>query len=151
MTFFWVAFGSALGGVSRYAITRWTAPFSAQLPWGTMLINVLGSFVIGFFGTYTLASGRHPASENMRLFVMVGLCGGFTTFSSFSLQTFDLVRAGAWGRAFANVLLSVALCFVAVAAGHFAASGGAVHMAIAQTETEEGLDVISVQKQADEL
>lgn len=151
MTFLWVAFGSALGGVARYAITRWTTPFSGQLPWGTMLINIVGSFVIGFFGTYTLAGGRHPASENIRLFVMVGLCGGFTTFSSFSLQTFDLVRAGAWGRALANVLLSVVLCFVAVAVGYLAATGGAAHVAIAQTEVEEGLDVIDLPKQADEL
>lgn len=139
MTFLWVAVGSALGGVSRYALTRWTAPISAQLPWGTVLINVLGCFLIGFFGTFTLATGRHPVSENMRLFVMVGICGGFTTFSSFSLQTFDLVRAGAWGRAFANVLFSVVLCFLAVAAGHLAATHSGTPAAIAQTEAEEGL------------
>ena len=141
MSFLWVALGSALGGVARYAITRWTAPFSAQLPWGTVLINVLGSFVIGFFGTYTLAGGRHAASDNMRLFVMVGLCGGFTTFSSFSLQTFDLLRTGAWGRALANVLLSLVLCVLSVALGHAAASHGAGVTAISQTEAEEGMDV----------
>jgi hypothetical protein len=62
------------------------------------LINVVGSFVIGYFGTLTLHSGRYPASDNVRLFVMVGICGGFTTFSSFSLQTFDLIRFAAWGR-----------------------------------------------------
>ncbi len=141
MTFMWVALGSALGGVARYAITRWMASLSTQLPWGTVLINVLGCFVIGFFGTYTLATGRHPAPENIRLFVMVGICGGFTTFSSFSLQTFDLVRGGAWGRAWANVLLSVVLCFFSVAAGHFAASRVGAQTAVAQTEVEEGLDV----------
>ena len=141
MSFVWVAIGSALGGVARYAITRWTLPFSAELPWGTVLINVLGCFLIGFFGTYTLASGRHALSENTRLFVMVGICGGFTTFSSFSLQTFDLVRGGAWGRAFANIVLSVVLCFVSVALGHLAAHHAVARAAIAQTDQEEGLEV----------
>ena len=73
------------------------------------------------FGTLTLPGARFAASENARLFVMVGLCGGFTTFSSFSLQTFDLLRSDAWGRALANVVLSVTLCFVSVALGHFIA------------------------------
>ena len=141
VSFVWVAIGSALGGVARYAITRWTLAISAQLPWGTVLINVLGCFVIGFFGTYTLAGGRHAASEDMRLFVMVGICGGFTTFSSFSLQTFDLVREGAWGRALANVVLSVVLCFLAVAAGHLAAHHTVARAAIAQTDQEEGMEV----------
>ncbi|MGI4830806.1 MAG: fluoride efflux transporter CrcB [Janthinobacterium lividum] len=140
MSFVWVAIGSALGGVARYALTRWTLFFSAELPWGTVLINVLGCFVIGFFGTYTLASGRHATSENIRLFVMVGLCGGFTTFSSFSLQTFDLVRAGAWGRALANVMISVVLCFVSVALGHLAAHHLVARAAVAQTDQEEGLE-----------
>ncbi len=146
MGFVWVAFGSALGGVARYAATRWTASLGTQLPWGTVLINVVGSFVIGFFGTYTLASGRHPASANMRLFVMVGLCGGFTTFSSFSLQTFDLLRTGAWARALVNVVLSVVLCVLSVGLGHIAASSApADHVAaqsdIGQTASEEGMDV----------
>ena len=77
----------------------------------------------------------------MRLFVMVGICGGFTTFSSFSLQTFDLVREGAWTRAFLNVVFSVTLCFVAVAAGHLTAHTVVSRPAIAQTETEEGMEV----------
>ena len=96
MSYLWVTIGSAIGGLLRYAITRLTIPISLGVPWGTILINVLGSFVIGYFGTLTLQTGRYPASDNMRLFVMVGLCGGFTTFSSFSLQTFDLMRSGAW-------------------------------------------------------
>ena len=87
-----------------------------------MLINILGSFVIGFFGTLTLAYGRYPVSENIRLFVMVGLCGGFTTFSSFSLQTFDLLRGGAMGRALLNIFLSVVLCLCAVMLGHMLAA-----------------------------
>lgn len=119
--YLWVALGSALGGVARFALSRLLAPVSVQFPWSTLWINVLGSFVIGFFATLTLAGGRYATSENSRLFVMVGLCGGFTTFSSFSLQTFDLLRAGAVPRALANVVLSVFLCLAAVAFGHTAA------------------------------
>ena len=89
--------GGALGTLARYVVSVLALPISRQLPWGTILINITGSFVIGFFGTLTLAHGRYPVSENVRLFVMIGLCGGYTTFSSFSLQTLDLLRVGAPG------------------------------------------------------
>jgi fluoride exporter len=137
MSYLWVTVGSALGGLLRYAITRMTLTMSAGFPYGTIFINILGSFVIGYFGTLTLQSGRYAASENLRLFVMVGLCGGFTTFSSFSLQTFDLFRSGAWARALANVVLSVTLCIAAVAAGHLLAQRAVTSAAIAQTAEEE--------------
>ena len=137
MPYLWVTVGSALGGLLRYAITRMTLNMSAGFPYGTILINVVGSFVIGYFGTLTLQSGRYAASDNLRLFVMVGLCGGFTTFSSFSLQTFDLLRSGAWVRALANVVLSVTLCLAAVAAGHLLAQRSVAKVAIAQTAEEE--------------
>ena len=137
MPYLWVTVGSALGGLLRYAITRMTLNMSAGFPYGTILINVVGSFVIGYFGTLTLQSGRDAASDNLRLFVMVGLCGGFTTFSSFSLQTFDLLRSGAWVRALANVVLSVTLCLAAVAAGHLLAQRSVAKVAIAQTAEEE--------------
>jgi fluoride exporter len=137
MSYLWVTVGSALGGLLRYALTRMTLSMSADFPYGTILINILGSFVIGYFGTLTLQSGRYAASDNLRLFVMVGLCGGFTTFSSFSLQTFDLMRSGAWVRALANVVLSVTLCIAAVAAGHLLAHRAVASAAIAQTAEEE--------------
>jgi fluoride exporter len=137
MSYLWVTVGSALGGLLRYAITRMTLTMSAGFPYGTILINVVGSFVIGYFGTLTLQSGRYAASDNLRLFVMVGLCGGFTTFSSFSLQTFDLLRSGAWVRALANVVLSVTLCVAAVAAGHLLAQRSVASAVIAQTAEEE--------------
>ena len=122
----WVALGGALGSVARYWVATWAAPVSQAMPWGTIGINIAGSFVIGFVGTLTLHSGRFPAPDSLRLFVMVGFCGGFTTFSSFSLQTLDLLRAGAWGRALLNIAASVLLCLAAVAAGHAlaAAFGG---------------------------
>ena len=137
MPYLWVTLGSAIGGLLRYTITRWTMHISLGFPYGTVLINVLGSFVIGYFGTLTLQSGKYPASDNLRLFVMVGICGGFTTFSSFSLQTFDLMRSGGWGRALANVVLSVVLCVGAVAAGHVLAQQSVNQAAIAETAEEE--------------
>lgn len=86
------------------------------------------SFAIGLFATLTYVQGRYPLSENARLFVMIGLCGGYTTFSSFSLQTLDLLRAGATARAAVNMGASVLLCIAAVACGHVIAgwinSGG---------------------------
>jgi CrcB protein len=81
-------------------------------------VNVLGSLIIGFFATITGPDGRVLASPLMRQFVMIGLCGGFTTFSSFSLQTLDLARDGDWLRAGGNVLLSVFSCLLAVWVGH---------------------------------
>ncbi len=117
-----VALGSALGGVARYGFGLAAARLWGEtFPWGTIIINVVGSFVIGLFAALTLPSGPLPAGPNLRAFVMVGLCGGFTTFSSFSLQTFALARDGSWIGAAANVLLSVALCLVAVTLGHVAA------------------------------
>ena len=89
-TYLVIALGGALGTLLRFGCGLLAAPFSENLPWGTIIINIAGSFAIGLFGTLTLAQGRFPVSENARLFVMVGFCGGFTTFSSFSLQTLDL-------------------------------------------------------------
>ncbi|CAH2604202.1 putative fluoride ion transporter CrcB [Rhodovastum atsumiense] len=123
MTYLWVALGSALGGMARYGVGIAAARlWGAGFPWGTLLINVVGSFVISFFGTLTLPGGRLQADPGLRIFVMVGFCGGFTTFSSFSLQTLELARDDAWLGAIANVALSVILCLAAVTAGHVLAS-----------------------------
>ena len=137
-TYALVSAGGALGTLARYGAGLLMQSWNRHLPWGTIVINIAGSFIIGCFGTLTLAHGRYPASENMRLFVMAGICGGFTTFSSFSLQTLDLLRQGATARACANVLLSVALCLCAVAAGHSLASHfNPAAAQIAQTAMEE--------------
>lgn len=126
-----VALGGALGSLGRFWAGIWLAPFSGSLPVGTIVINVVGSFAISFFGTLTLAHGKFGAPEVLRIFFMVGVCGGFTTFSSFSLQTLELLRAGAVGRAAINVGVSVVLCVASVTAGHLLAAqlnGGAVQV-----------------------
>lgn len=133
-----VMLGGAIGTLMRYTVSLLALPLSSEFPWGTIFINITGSFLIGLFGTLTLAHGRFPVAEEVRLFVMVGLCGGYTTFSAFSLQTLDLLRAGSPTRAAVNILLSVTLCILAVAAGHYIASlanGGATQ--IAQETIEE--------------
>jgi len=117
--YFWIAIGSALGGVARY----WSSGVAARLigetfPWGTLIVNVAGSFIIGFFATLTAPDGRIFVGSTARQFVMVGICGGFTTFSSFSLQTLNLLNDGEWLRPGANVGASVMLCLVSVWAGH---------------------------------
>jgi CrcB protein len=118
-----IAIGSALGGVARY----WCSGFVARLigetfPWGTLIVNVAGSFVIGFFATLTAPDGRVFASTTTRQFVMIGFCGGYTTFSSFSIQTLNLMNDGEWVQAAGNIAGSVILCLVAVWLGHLLAA-----------------------------
>lgn len=119
----WVALGGALGSLARYWCGAISLAYSRFFPWGTLCINAGGSFLLAFFAVLTAAQAvdRLPYGENIRLFLMVGLCGGFTTFSTFSLQSFELLRAGAFARAFANIALSVILCLAACALGAFCA------------------------------
>jgi fluoride exporter len=120
--YLWIAVGSALGGIARY----WCSGIAARLigetfPWGTLIVNVVGSLVIGFFATLTGPDGRLLMGTTARQFVMVGLCGGYTTFSSFSLQTLNLMHDGEWSHAGLNVAASVGLCLLGVWIGHSAA------------------------------
>lgn len=118
-----VSIGGALGTAARYWCSGVVAShFGETFPWGTLIINVSGSLVIGFFATITSPDGRMFVGTDMRQFVMMGLCGGFTTFSSFSLQTLNLARDGEMAWALANIGLSVVLCLVAVWIGHVAAT-----------------------------
>jgi CrcB protein len=114
----WVGLGGALGSMARFglaaAVAAWTGP---QFPWGTWLINVAGSFLIGWFGALTGRNGALSVPMDIRLFVMVGICGGFTTFSSFSLQTLELLQSGEAALAGLYILGSVALCLLAVWGG----------------------------------
>ncbi|HUM07480.1 MAG TPA: fluoride efflux transporter CrcB [Acidocella sp.] len=120
--YIWVAVGGAIGSVARYALgNAMVLALGASFPWGTLLINVLGSFIISCFGMLAGAHGRFPLPFEARVFVTVGLCGGFTTFSSFSLQTVELARNGQGGRALFYVIASVILCVLACALGVFVA------------------------------
>jgi CrcB protein len=119
----WVALGSGIGGLFRFLcgdLVHTHAGFG--FPWGTLVVNVLGSFAIGFYATLTAPDGRLFAGTTTRHFVMTGLCGGFTTFSVFSLETLLLFRSGAALLGAGNVLLSVASWLAAVWLGHAAAA-----------------------------
>ncbi|GAB4516468.1 MAG: fluoride efflux transporter CrcB [Amphiplicatus sp.] len=121
--FLWVAIGGALGSGARYVCSGLVASLAGPaFPWGTIAVNVLGSFLIGFFNTLSGPDGRLLIGTEARQFVMLGLLGGYTTFSSFSLQTLNLMREGEWAPAAANVVFSVALCLAAVWLGHVAAA-----------------------------
>jgi CrcB protein len=121
ITYLWVALGGALGSAARYGCSSLIAErFGETFPFGTLVINVVGSFVIGVFAAVTGPDGRFMAPGDMRQFVMVGLCGGYTTFSSFSLQTLTLVHDGQYARAGLNVVGSVVLCLGAVWLGYAA-------------------------------
>ena len=140
MTQLWIAAGGALGSLLRYWVTLLTAAWLGErMPWGTILINISGSLVIGVIAAMAESGGRWALSPDIRLFLMVGICGGYTTFSSFSLQTLDLLRSGAVVRATVNIAGSVALCVAAVAVGHAVAShfnGGSRQIAQAAIEEE---------------
>ena len=113
--------GSAIGGAGRYALSGVVANWiGATFPWGTLIVNVSGSFVIGVFAALSAAEGPFLIPPEMRIFVMVGICGGYTTFSSFSLQTFALWREGEWFWAGANSVFSFVLCLLAVWFGYAA-------------------------------
>lgn len=119
-----IALGSALGGVLRYWVSGAVGErLGETFPWGTIVVNIIGSALIGVVAAW-VDSARVALPLEAREFLMIGLFGGFTTFSSFSLQTLRLVQDGDWTRAIANVLVSVILCLVAVVLGYKLAHGG---------------------------
>ncbi|HEX4342422.1 MAG TPA: fluoride efflux transporter CrcB [Verrucomicrobiae bacterium] len=123
VAYLWVALGGALGSVTRFWLNGLiSAGFGETFPIGTLIINVTGSFAIGFFSTLTGTDGRWLVPITARQFVMVGICGGYTTFSSFSLQTLTLAQDGQWFRAGVNIVGSVVFCLVAVWLGHVLAA-----------------------------
>ena len=123
LAYFLIAIGSALGGMGRYFLSGViTTLTGGTFPYGTMMVNVTGCAVIGFFATLTGPDSRLLVGTPARQFVMVGVCGGYTTFSSFSLETLYLMRAGEWIPAAANAFGSVLLCLLSVWLGFVAAN-----------------------------
>ncbi len=123
LTYFWLGLGGALGTIARFWVNGLVSKHFETFPMGTLVINVTGSFAISFFATLTDPDGRWLVSPTLRTFFMIGICGGYTTFSSFSLQTLNLVRDGEWLYAGFNALSSFALCLIAAWLGHVAAIG----------------------------
>ncbi len=113
-TLLWIALGGAVGSVVR-ALVGWALP--ARFPWATLLVNVSGSLLIGWLMA-RLGTVEPAASARLQSLLVVGFCGGFTTFSTFSWQAFDQMLKGQWAAAAANILLSVTLCLVAVWLGY---------------------------------
>ena len=106
-----VAVGGAIGSVGRFWLTGvMTGLTGPRFPWGTLLINVLGSFIIGLVAGLTLTSERVAIHPDVRIFLMTGVCGGFTTFSAFSLQTLELLQTGDVVPAFGYAIGAVILC-----------------------------------------
>ena len=117
-TYFWVAVGGGLGSMARFCMAGWVAGLGfSRFPWGTLAINVIGSLVIGVVAGLTLTPERLDWHPNVRIFLMVGICGGFTTFSAFSLQVVEMLELGNFGAAVFYVAASVLLCLAATGAG----------------------------------
>ena len=117
LAYLWVAIGGALGSVSRFWINGFVSEkVGATFPWGTLVINIGGSFVIGVIGALASPEGRLDSQTRQfaTQFLMIGICGGYTTFSSFSLQTLNLLRDREWVYAGGTIVLSVVLCMIAV-------------------------------------
>ena len=118
--FWYVALGSAVGGVSRFALaTAIQSRIGTPFPWGTFVINVSGSLVLGFILRYALHTS--VVTPEVRALLATGFCGGYTTFSTFSYETATLVEEGAYQRAALYVLASVLLSLAAVFLGFAAA------------------------------
>lgn len=116
---FFVALGGAIGSVARFWLTEISARlWGGDFPWGTILANVSGSFLIGLIAALPMLGPRDLLGPLGRQFLMIGIMGGYTTFSSFSLQTLTMLQHGHVAKALANVAGSVALCLVAVWAGY---------------------------------
>ncbi len=124
LAYLWVALGGAMGSVGRFWLSgRIAERYVTAFPWNTLAVNASGSFVIGILAALTEPGGRWLAAPGARQFLMIGVCGGYTTFSSFSLQTLALVREREWFYAGGNIVLSVALCMISVWLGYVLGAG----------------------------
>jgi CrcB protein len=114
-----VGIGGAIGSIARFWLSGLIATrFGQTFPLGTLIVNVTGSFVIGLFAALSEPGGRWLVHPSCRQFFMIGICGGYTTFSSFSMETFALGQEGEWFHAAMNTIASFALCLFAVWLGY---------------------------------
>ncbi len=114
INYLWVSLGAAVGGGLRYWLSNFTYKFvPATFPYGTLVVNVIGSFILGMVMLHF--DQKELISPGLRLFIAVGFCGGFTTFSSFSLETFNLLRDSQLALGLLNILLNVLVCLIGVA------------------------------------
>jgi CrcB protein len=116
MTLLFIGLGGALGAISRYLVQGWVQDFAGgRFPWGTFAVNISGSFLLGL--VFALAMDRGVLSPEVRVPVMVGFIGSYTTFSTLMLESWTLVEDGDLTRVLANLALSVLVGMVAVVAG----------------------------------
>jgi len=122
LSYILVMLGGALGTGARFWMSGFVAERAGEFfPLGTLIVNVTGSFVIGFFAAFTNPEGPILVPARFRQIFMIGVCGGYTTFSSFSLQTLDFARDGDWLKALLNTSLSFGCCLAAVWLGRILA------------------------------
>lgn len=123
MIYLIIGLGSFLGGIARYwlsgVVHLWTG---VMFPWGTLTVNVIGSFIIGFLYSLFSPTGLFLVSSETRYFLTIGICGGFTTFSTFSLETLNLFQEGEFFKVGLNIIVTVLLCLLFVWLGHLLAS-----------------------------
>lgn len=118
--YLWVGLGSALGGMSRFWLAGWIDQrHISRFPWGTLVVNVSGCLVMGCLAAWAFGERRAGLGSAARLFLLVGFLGGYTTFSAFSWQTLQLMRAGNWLTAGSYIAGSLIVCLLAVALGHW--------------------------------
>lgn len=119
-TVLWISLGAVVGANARYFLSRWVARnYSAAFPYGTLLINLTGSLLLGFFMAWT--TERVLADPRWRLLIAIGFCGSYTTFSSYAFESVAYVEQGHWWFFAANVLANNVLCLGAALAGMAAA------------------------------
>ena len=114
MNYLLVFLGGGLGSIFRFGIAQWMAAYKFQFPWATITANVLACLTLG---TLVGLSMKHKVSEPMGFFLMVGFCGGFSTFSTFTNETFQLMAMEEWGKAFANISVSMMVCLLSLFIG----------------------------------
>lgn len=118
--YLWIGLGGLVGTFARFGLQTLMRHQSTEFPWGTLIVNVTGSFAIGFLVRY--GAGTAGLSEELRAGLMIGFCGAYTTFSTYSLETLTLLQTGFYGRATAYAVGSVLLALGSTALGMAAAT-----------------------------